>query len=168
MEKKKLQINICFAYNKFRISQKLIKEVFTHILKKEKISSNCIIDIAFVNNTEITKLNKKYRGKNKPTDVLSFSMIDDDEIVGACHGVPLLGEIIISVPYAKSQIKKVRTGRDLSLHDEIIFLLIHGLLHLLGYDDETVKGYNTMMKKQNKHLKQLKSNYQTNNKQLIL
>lgn len=88
MEKKKPQINICFAYGKFKISQKLAEKIFSHILKEEKISPDCIIDIAFVNNTEIKKLNKKYRGKNKTTDVLSFLMMDDDENNNAKGGHP--------------------------------------------------------------------------------
>jgi len=150
MEKKNPRININFAYDSFRISQKLIKEIFTHILKKEKTSLNFIIDIAFTGNAEIKKLNKQYRGKDKPTDVLSFSMMDDDEIgfARASSRSPLLGEIIISVPYAKEQAKEKKH----SLKNEILFLLVHGLLHLLGHDDETVKGYDEMIKKQNEYM----------------
>ena len=79
--------------------------------------------IAFVGDAEIRKLNRRYRGKDRPTDVLSFEAEDEEGN---------LGDLIVSVPYAARQAKS--SGR--SLRREIADLLIHGTLHLLGYDHE--------------------------------
>jgi probable rRNA maturation factor len=85
------------------------------------------LSVALVNNKEIRKLNAKYRQKDYPTDVLSFP---------AANGLPinvcLLGDVVISVEKAEEQAKE--RGRTLS--EETITLLIHGVLHLLGYDHE--------------------------------
>ena len=83
--------------------------------------------ISLVNDLYIKKLNKLYRGKNKPTDVLSFS---------APKEVPslkdFLGDVIISVQTAKKNAK----AEGVSLKEEFVRLTVHGLLHLLGYDHE--------------------------------
>lgn len=146
MEKKNPKVNIAYLYGKYKFPRKLIENIFSYVLKKEKKRACCVIDVAFTNNKQIQMLNKKYRRKNKPTDVLSFYMMDDTPLQGERRS-PLLGEIIISVPYARRQAKQ----RKNTLAREIIFLLIHGLLHLLGYDDETQKAYEIMMKKQKKY-----------------
>ena len=83
---------------------------------------------------QIHQLNKMYRGKDRPTDVLAFSMREGD--FGRLHaGLPsrLLGDVIVSIPTAKRQAK---TAKREPL-DEITMLVAHGLLHLLGWDHET-------------------------------
>jgi probable rRNA maturation factor len=100
---------------------KLVTERFLKYYKKNKFE----VSIAFVSDKEIKKLNKIYRGINKPTDVLSF------EGEGK-----FLGEIIISYSQIKKQAKEF--GR--TTKQELVFILVHGLLHLLGLDDETEKG----------------------------
>jgi len=83
--------------------------------------------VALINNREMRKLNAKYRQKDYPTDVLSFP---------AANGLPmkvrLLGDVIISVEKAEEQAKE----RGRSVNEETTTLLIHGVLHLLGYDHE--------------------------------
>lgn len=82
----------------------------------------------------IQELNKSYRGKNKPTDVLAFPMREGD--FGRLHeGLPsrLLGDVIVSVPTAERQARAAK--RDVI--DEITMLTAHGLLHLLGWDHDT-------------------------------
>jgi probable rRNA maturation factor len=83
------------------------------------------LSILFTGNAEIKKLNMLYRKKNKPTDVLSFP-------AATGPGPETLGDIVISLPVAKAQAKSA----GWQLEKELIFLLIHGLLHLLGYDHE--------------------------------
>ncbi|MFH1453582.1 MAG: rRNA maturation RNase YbeY [Armatimonadota bacterium] len=146
MEKQIPQINITYLYKEFRLSPRIIREIFSYILKKEEANLNCSIDVVFMNNDAIKKLNKVYRKKNKPTDVLAFNISseDEDEFL---NPINLLGEIIISTPYAKEQAKKQKH----SLKKEVVFLLIHGLLHLLGYDDLTVPDYEKMMAKQKEY-----------------
>lgn len=82
--------------------------------------SNKTLGVTFVNDTAIKKLNRQYRQKDKATDVLSFPMDDD----------LLLGDIVISVDTAKRQAKELKR----TLHSQSLFLIIHGLLHLIGYD----------------------------------
>ena len=83
--------------------------------------------IALVGNAEIRKLNAQFRKKDYPTDVLSFPAGDE-----LPTGVQLLGDVIISVEKAKEQAKEKRRTLD----EELVTLLIHGIVHLLGYDHE--------------------------------
>ncbi len=86
------------------------------------------IELVFTDNAEIREINRETRGIDAPTDVLSFPL----------EKVPFapLGEIVISVEYAKQKASLYRN----SLDDEIALLFIHGLLHLLGYDHENDNG----------------------------
>jgi probable rRNA maturation factor len=88
------------------------------------------LSLALVANGEIAKLNRKYRHKRKPTDVLSFPA--DDTSAGPHR---LLGDVVISVDRAEEQAK----AGGWTLEEEIDRLLIHGILHLLGYDHERSK-----------------------------
>jgi probable rRNA maturation factor len=85
------------------------------------------LSVALIGNAEMRKLNAKFRNKDYPTDVLSFPA--EDDLPGA---VRLLGDVVISVDKARQQAKERRR----SLDEEMITLLIHGVLHLLGYDHE--------------------------------
>jgi probable rRNA maturation factor len=85
------------------------------------------LSLAFVGNAAIAKLNKKYRRKSKATDVLSFPA------ESAANGGPgLLGDVVISVDKARNQAQ----AGGWTLAQEIDRLLIHGIVHLLGYDHE--------------------------------
>ncbi len=83
------------------------------------------LSILFTGDAEMKTLNWQYRKKNKTTDVLSFPS-------GGGPGPKTIGDIIISVPVARKQAAKA----GWSFEKEILFLLIHGILHLLGYDHE--------------------------------
>lgn len=87
------------------------------------------VSIIFTSDDEIHELNRDYRGKDKPTDVLSFSLQE-----GRHPSKTMLGDLVISVDTAKIQAKKY----GVSFRDEVRRLLIHGTLHLLGYDHENV------------------------------
>jgi probable rRNA maturation factor len=89
--------------------------------------------IAFVSDRQIRILNKRFRGQNKPTDVLSFPAGDDEFDVAS---PPSLGDIAISVERAESQAAE----NGLTFEKEIAQLILHGLLHLCGYDHETDNG----------------------------
>jgi probable rRNA maturation factor len=81
--------------------------------------------LTLVSNNQIQKLNLQFAGKNRPTDVLAFSLGEND----------ILGDVIVSVDMAKRQAKEYNN----TIFREICHLSIHGLLHLLGYDDATEK-----------------------------
>jgi probable rRNA maturation factor len=84
------------------------------------------LSIALVSDAQIKRLNKLYRNKDKPTDVLSFPIGEKVE------DWLILGDIVISVDTAKRQAKEL----GYSLEEELKRLLVHGLVHLLGYDHE--------------------------------
>jgi probable rRNA maturation factor len=108
----------------------LVKKVTEKFLDYYKLNKR--VSIAFVGDVIIRKLNKNYRQKDKVTDILSFDGEGDD-----------LGEIVID--YA--QIKRQSQKYSKSIQDELIFILVHGLLHLIGYDDQTEKTRKIIIKK---------------------
>jgi rRNA maturation RNase YbeY len=87
------------------------------------------LSILLTDDKKIRKLNKQYRNKNMSTDVLSFSQSEGEEN-GLEHN--LLGDIVISITTAMRQ----SSEHNLSINEEIVLLLIHGILHLLGFDHE--------------------------------
>ncbi len=88
---------------------------------------DCELSVALVGDEEIRRLNGRYRSRDEPTDVLSFPL---DEPLPSGHR--LIGDVIISVEKAARQARQRRR----SLDDELEVLLIHGILHNLGYDHE--------------------------------
>lgn len=103
-----------------------LNEVLDYAIKKLKID-NSIFDIIFIDDEEMHKLNKEYRGIDRTTDVLSFALNDNKHIDTFINS---LGDIFISIPKMKSQ--AIEYGH--SEKRELSFLALHGLLHLLGYD----------------------------------
>jgi probable rRNA maturation factor len=100
------------------------------------------LSISFVDDGQIQELNRRYLGRDKPTNVLAFSMAE-----GAFASVnpQLLGDVIVSVDTARRQSNRF----GLNGMEMIILLMIHGILHLLGYEHEgTKKGAAEMVKKQ--------------------
>lgn len=85
------------------------------------------LSILLCDDSTIRELNRRYRKKNRPTDVLAFPM---HEGPGPHIAPALLGDVVISLPTARRQ----AAARDRAIVDEVTFLLAHGLLHLLGHD----------------------------------
>ena len=126
----------------------IIEKVVNKALEKEKIKkASCSIII--VDNDYIHKLNKEYRGINRPTDVISFALEDDKTMV-IPDEIRLLGDIYISIDKAKEQAKEY--GH--SLERELCFLAVHGIYHLLGYDHEKEEAAEIMFKKQEEVLEE--------------
>ena len=110
-------------------------------LKCEEIE----ISILLTDDERMRKLNKKYRGQNQTTDVLSFPQHNGKEEGLNPH---LLGDVVISTAAASRQ----STQHKLSLEEELVLLLIHGILHLLGYDHERSDEDARNMKEKNQEL----------------
>ncbi|MBY0401752.1 rRNA maturation RNase YbeY [Myxococcota bacterium] len=87
------------------------------------------LSIALVDDAAIEVLNGQYRGKRRPTDVLSFSLVEGEH---AERRGGLLGDVVISIETAARQARERRRGLD----ETIAKLLVHGVLHLLGHDHE--------------------------------
>lgn len=88
------------------------------------------LSVVLTDDKTIHRLNKDYRDKDKPTDVLAFAMREGDfaELAG-----PSLGDVVVSVPTARKQAEE----RRVSVLSEVTMLTAHGLLHLLGWDHDT-------------------------------
>jgi probable rRNA maturation factor len=95
-------------------------------LQREGIPGDPEVSLVLCDDAFIQSLNAAYRAQDKPTDVLSFAQDDPD----------LLGDIVISLPTAARQAQ----AAGWTLENEVVLLAVHGLLHLLGYDDETEAG----------------------------
>jgi len=112
-------------------------------LKLENIATNAEISLVFVDDQQIRELNRIYRGKDTPTDVLSFPMYDDPENIDEEEEI-LLGDIVISLETAQRQAEEF--GH--SIEREAAYLLVHGLLHLLGYDHLNEEDKKNMRKRE--------------------
>ena len=119
----KIEINENYPYQDYKYLPKVLKDG----LKYLKID-NVTFEITFCDNDFIQKINKEYRGIDKPTDVISFAFEDNDNIV--YNNERLLGEIYISIPRMQEQAQEYQHSEK----RELSFLAVHGMLHLLGYD----------------------------------
>jgi probable rRNA maturation factor len=113
------------------VDVKRLEEVVRKFLEIEGIQRGAIVDVLLTSDAVVAELNERYRGEECPTDVLAFEIGHPD---GCKTDVWALGQVVISCDRATDQAR--RTGVELG--DELADLLIHGLLHLVGYthDDE--------------------------------
>ena len=119
-----------------------VEKVLYSAIEKEKLE-NVSFNLIIVNNEYIHELNKTYRHIDRPTDVITFALEDEDSIV-LPNEDRILGDIYISIDKAKEQAKEY--GH--SLLRELSFLAVHGFYHLLGYDHGTEEEEKVMFAKQ--------------------
>ena len=115
------------------------KKIFSTVAKKVLLGENRgteKLSLAFIDKEEIKKLNKKYRRKNKPTDVLAFGENSKFQIPNPKPNY--LGEIVICPEVVKENSKKY----GISIKKEMMKVFVHGILHLCGYDHEKNKKQN--------------------------
>ena len=124
----------------------LVRAAVEATLDYEQYGNPVEVSVTFTDNKKIRELNRKFRGIDRATDVLSFPLFDYegqteeppvDELVG------MLGDIVISLEQAKKQAEEY--GH--SFEREVAFLCVHSMLHLLGYDHETSKEDETDMRR---------------------
>lgn len=128
---------------------RLIERVIATAAEQESLASG-EVSILLVDDREIQRYNARYRGVDQPTDVLSFSMLEGESLPS--QEIPqLLGDILISMPRAVSQAAEF--GH--SLERELGFLVVHGFLHLLGYDHDTPEAEQEMFARQERVLARL-------------
>lgn len=136
----------------FPLDEKLINTVVSAALKYEGVKDDAEVSFTLTDNEEIHRLNKKHRGIDRPTDVLSFPLIDfNTESIEDTEGTLYLGDIIISIDKAKAQAEEY--GH--SLERELGFLTAHSMLHLLGYDHMVPEEEKVMFAKQEEILKSI-------------
>ena len=110
----------------FKEDYSYLNEVIEHTLEVENVT-NAVFSIIFIDDEQMHEMNKTYRGIDSTTDVLSFALEYNQTIE-----LPIreLGDIFISIPKMKEQAKEYGHSEK----RELSFLVVHGLLHLLGYD----------------------------------
>lgn len=137
--------------------ENFVNRIVKNVLDYEEWNESFEISISFVDNQEIQALNKQFRNIDATTDVLSFPMLEfddgcEDGTEGYFEGEQPLGDIVISIEKAIEQAEEYGHSKE----REIAFLLVHGMLHLLGYDHENKKDEMLMFKKQDEILNILK------------
>jgi probable rRNA maturation factor len=134
--------NSCSNIPKEKIPSALIRNLVKEILPMEK--KDFSLDIIFFSDKEMTKLNKKFTKRDQTTDVLSFNLQE--------KGNDFLGEIYISLDQAKRQAKEY----GVALKEELCRLVVHGVLHLLGYDHKSIRERKVMREKEEKYFSGMK------------
>ncbi len=119
-----------------------VKKVLEYAIKKEHLD-HVIFNVIIVDNSYIHELNRDYRNIDRETDVITFALEDEKDMVEP-DGERILGDIYISIDKAISQAEEY--GH--SLLRELSFLAVHGFYHLLGYDHQTEEEEKVMFAKQ--------------------
>lgn len=127
-----MEIQISTEYDDNLLSELSLEDLVRFTLQREKKPENTEVSISFVSNQTIADLNERYRNKTGPTDVLSFECdgVDVDMPETYESDTFVLGDVIIAPDVARLQAEQYGT----SFQEEIYLLLVHGLLHLCGYD----------------------------------
>jgi len=125
---------------KHRIPQRKLEKLVAHIFGRKTVE----ISLVFTNNRRIRVCNRDFLGHDYPTDVIAFDLSDDNE-------KSTLFELYVSAEYAAQSAKKLK----ISYQEELCRYVVHGILHCLGYKDDTEANRTKMWKKQEKLLKSL-------------
>lgn len=125
-----------------RLPAKRVAKVLEACAKGLKVRGDVTISIGFVSSQQMRRLNREWRGKDNVTDVLSFELVEGS----------VKGELVLSYEQAQRQAKSMHHF----VTDELCFLIVHGILHLWGYDHERPVDAKKMFAMQEKILKSLK------------
>jgi probable rRNA maturation factor len=125
-----------------------VKKIVRQVFRDEGIPSPYEVSLVVTDSETVQRLNRDYRGIDEPTDVLAFYMLPqkgaDFSFALPPDGVARLGEVLISYPQALAQAKE----QGHSLERELALLVIHGILHLLGYDHEKPEAEHKMRERE--------------------
>lgn len=125
-----MAVNIYNEYSELDINEDRYNEIFENIKKVLCKDSDYDLSLTFVDDAKILEINRDYRNIDKATDVISFAILDDNELP-QIEGMEVdLGDIFISIDTAKKQAENLNQ----TLLQELEFLFVHGVLHLFGYD----------------------------------
>jgi probable rRNA maturation factor len=125
-----------------------VKEIVRQVLKAEEVATPYEVSVVLTDSETVKQLNRDYRGVDEPTDVLAFHMLPqkgiDDSFALPPDDVTRLGEVIISYPQAAEQARE----QGHTTEKELALLVIHGILHLTGYDHEEPEEESKMREKE--------------------
>lgn len=144
-----MEINVLIDKEfKRKITAIWLKKVARQVLIAENVKPNVEIGLIITGQNTIRELNRIYLEEDAPTDVLSFPLMESDldrvGFVTPPDNILRLGDIIISYPQAKQQAKE----HSHTVNKEIAVLIVHGMLHLLGYDHDTPVHKRSMHKRE--------------------
>jgi len=120
-----------YVESRYKVNRKRIKETVMRVLSEKQILSPVEVSIAIVGDRKMTALNKKYRGLDKTTNVLSFSQTEGEGVVTPSEKL-MLGDIVISYPVMIEEAAR----ENMLVDNKICFWVEHGLQHLLGEHHE--------------------------------
>jgi probable rRNA maturation factor len=116
-----------------RVDRRTLRAACEEVLASEGVTGQVILTITLVDDDEIQEINRDHRGIDRPTDVLSFPLVDGSDGFALPPGAPSdLGDVVVSYPRAVAQASEY--GH--SVERELAYLVVHGLLHILGHDHE--------------------------------
>lgn len=154
------EINISVKRNiVIEVDREWIERIVRRVLELEDVAPHTELGLLITDSKAIQRLNRIYRDKNEPTDVLSFQMTSDrgkstkPSFVSPPDGVRHLGEVVISYQQAIEQARE----HHHSIARELVLLIVHGTLHLLGYDHELTVQARKMKTKENRILSLLEA-----------
>ena len=133
----RLKVDIHFQTDAHRLNSTWIRSGVEAVIKGEGRNVDTKVNLIFVDDVFIQDMNRTYLGKDRPTDVISFLLEED-----------ILGEVYVSLDTAQSQSITYRVP----FQEEVARLVIHGVLHLLGYTDSTDDERKIMTQKENIYL----------------
>ncbi len=133
-----MQVSIVRRVRRPGISARHLRAVVLHALRRERAPARTEVCVVLVNDATIRRLNRRYRRTDRVTDVLAFP-------IGIAEGRGrLLGDVVISVDRARAHARALGHA----LRSEMALLAVHGVLHLLDYDDHTRPAAQAMARRQ--------------------
>lgn len=141
-----MQITILNRQRKYRIDRKRLMQWTRRVLQEQKLNGE--LGLVFVNNRQIRGYNRDYRKHDAPTNVLAFPI---QEGIGSGLHPECIGDVMISL----ETVQKEALLYERSMREHLLIILIHGLLHLLGYDHEGSASEAARMRRREKRLFQM-------------
>ncbi len=135
----RLQLNLEVTPARGEVPRALLRALISAALDQENLDAPAEVSLTITDDERIQAMNRQYRHVDAPTDVLSFPLLSDDDLAGAGDfvtapdGLIHLGDVVVSLPRAREQAAEY--GHPLKR--EVGYLVVHGVLHLLGYDHDT-------------------------------
>ncbi len=114
------------------IDERALERVAAHALALEAVASGTELSVLLADDAAVRELNRAYRATDETTDVLAFAQSEGEAFAQPDGAPPHLGDVIISMDTARRQAAEFA----IAIQDEVAHLLVHGILHLLGYDHE--------------------------------
>jgi probable rRNA maturation factor len=115
-----------------KVDEESLRRVAIEVLRQEGVTEGTELSLVITDDETVRELNRQFRGVDAPTDVLAFDTGAEEQFVTIPEGPPYLGDVVISYQRALAQAEELGHA----VEEELKLLVVHGILHLLGYDHE--------------------------------